>query len=803
MYSRAHAPARLAVTALFATLTLAACTGSGEDETSTAAPVIAETDFRAPATEELAEGVLLGDQTSQGLAAVAASNGTVVAVGHDASANTTRPLFVVGADGTWARGRLDAPSVAATLGEEWPTTVAAGSDGFVAAGSGADQRPALWTSSDGAEWSRLEADAEVFRSTDWVQAIRHEGGMFYLLGGSSEPTDSASNRPILWTSDNGSVWERLDLSERGLSVSEGYVYIDDLVVLGGEVVVAGGIEDNSLAEQPNRMVVWRSDDGAKTFQPDDTPLDFGGGFRAYARDLMAEGSQLHLAASGDGADGSSWDGVVMSDRGSWTKAAPAALGSAVEEHPTTLLRAGRDWLVAGYTDGTREDGLVAVGRSLSALRISHGEGLTGSGAQAVRGGVVVGRDAFLVGSSDESGSTEAAVWRVRAGTVSAVRLPAEVTDGRPSTHVNALVRVDGGYVALGVASASPVAWRSDDFESWSPAGLSGRSVDVSAAWIADATAVPGGDVVAVGQLSRPLGSDLGVWRRKGRVWTRVTSSAFSTPGGTTYGSVWAAGVAAGHGAVVVAANSYVNGQGEVTPVVSTDGGATWERAIGAGRVSLSDQDRYFGRTPFADFRAPQNGSLSLDAVTATEQGFVLGGERVASGRGAEAVTWFSSDGRSWRRSATMPPVPGAHAVGVTSLVATGARVVATGYVQQDVADEEPGWVAWTSEDGGRTWTLGQVVAEREAGVDELLAVPGGFLALGSEGATADRDAAAWVSADGAAWRPWDVDIPRGSGPGRQALSLGVAEGDSLHAVALDVPPAGGGHHTVVLPLPQP
>jgi hypothetical protein len=370
-------------------------------------------------------------------------------------------------------------------------------------------------------------------------------------------------------------------------------------------------------------------------------------------------------------------------------------------------------------------------------------------------------------------------------------------------HVSAVVSVEGGHVAVGTASASPVAWRSDDFSSWAPVGLTGRADQVRSVSIADAVSVPGGDVVAVGQLSRPLGSEIGVWRREGRAWERVVASALSTPGQSGYGYVSASGLAVGHGSIVVAASAWLNGSSEIYPLVSRDGGRTWDRAAGAGRAALTDQDRYFGRTPYTDFRAPENGSLSLAAVTETTRGFVLGGERVASGAGAKAVIWLSSDGRSWRRSTTLPRVPGAHAAGVTHLVANRDHVVATGYVQQDVADEDLGWVAWTSADGGLTWGPAEVVAESKGAVDDLLAVPGGFLALGSVGEAADRDAAAWVSADGTVWRAWDLDVPRGSGPGHQALSLGVVEGTSLRAVALDVPPAGGGFHAVTLPLPTP
>lgn len=67
--------------------------------------------------------------------------------------------------------------------------------------------------------------------------------------------------------------------------------------------------------------------------------------------------------------------------------------------------------------------------------------------------------------------------------------------------------------------------------------------------------------------------------------------------------------------------------------------------------------------------------------------------------------------------------------------------------------------------------------------------------------TLDRDAAVWASPDGTSWEPVTPDLPRGSGPGDQRLLDAVVVGDRLHLLGSDVPPGGGGPHTVAVPVP--
>jgi hypothetical protein len=812
MHAHAPRPARrLTITGavLAGVLVLPACTGAGTEETesdrSGGAPEPVGADFAAPGARDLAKGVRLGDQSDQSLTAVARRGERVVAVGADESFNTTLPLFLVSADGGGSWQRADAATSSGDAsGGESPSAVAAGSDGFVALGAGRDGRPAAWTSPEGASWTRLETDREVFRRTDSVVEVRAFDGTFYAVGTSRVPSGRSLSAPVLWTSSDGSSWRRTDLREHGVDEA-GSAYASDVAVLDGQIVVAGGVEDDSLVEQPNRIVVWRSSDEGRTFTADATPPDFAGGFRAYVRELTVDGSRLVMAASGDGATTDTWDGVVMASSGrSWRKVGtPLAFGGRAEEHPSVLVGLGKGWLMAANTEGGDEDALVGTGSGLGAFTTVRHDTLAGPGSQHVNDAVSAGREALLVGSTTSSGSSEAMIWRLTGTGLSPVTLPDEAGGGRPTAEVAELVGADGGFVALGNAAESPVAWSAEDFDAWRATGLPGRSAAVGYSLVQGATALANGDVLAVGTVERELGSSAGVWLGSGRRWQRLDRPQFANRSETGYGSVQAVGVAASDRGVVVAANAYVNGVWDARPMVASADGRRWTLSTAASTVPLTSADEYYDRTPYADFRAPANGSVWMQAAVATDAGFVIGGQRGAAGEGVAATVWRSTDGRVWGGPEALPAPTGAYATGVSSFATGPEGLVATGWFQESVDAEDNGWVSWTSRDQGRTWEVGQVVSPSEAGAQTVVAVPGGFVALGSTGPAADREAAAWTSTDGREWTAVELDLERGTGPGNQFLVSGVVDGETLRLVGADVPPQGGGYYAASVPVPEP
>jgi hypothetical protein len=800
----------LILPAVLACVLVAGCTGGGSSADPPPTGESATIDFLAPARDHLAPGVDLGDQTDQWLSGVARAGRTVVAVGADESANVVRPLFVVSDDdgGSWRRAELDLEPLGSGGTREQATSVAAGPDGFVASGYGADARPVTWTSPDGHTWSRTDTDTRAFRTTDFAGRVVHEGDRFYLVGGSTQPFRRSAGRVVLWRSDSGSTWERLDLAKRGLGDLVGDPSAADLVVTDGQIVVAGGIEDDARTEQPERIAIWRSDDDGRSFTADPLPADFAGDYRAYPRDLAVHRGRLHIAASGDGTSEklgrTSWDGVVMADRGrSWTKKMSRAFGSTLEEHPSVLLRIGAEWLLAGRTDGSEEDAMLARGPDLDRLRSVDPSSLGGSGSQRIIDGVSLGQTGVLVGESTESGSREARVWRVRAGGVDAVDLPPEVDGGPATVDVTAVYASGGVFTALGHASESPVVWTSADFDRWSSVGLAGRSATVESSYVLDAARTRGGAGLAVGIVQRAHGSDGVAWVQRGRRWQLLAPSSLAPGGASGYGSVVPQAIAVGDRGVLVASTAYVNGQTEAHPVLGSPDGRSWELGRGGRRVPLSESDVYNGRTPYLDFRAPPNGEISMNAAAALRSTYLIGGGRGAAGEGSRPVIWRSRDGLRWDAASTLPSPAGVYGVTVAHLEAVGDRVVAVGQIRATAKETDLGWVSWTSTDRGRTWALGPVVAERQARVLDLLAVPGGVVAMGDTGPSDDLDAAAWFSADGAAWQRLDLGAAGRTGPGQQYVAGGVVAGDRLRLVLADVPPEGGGYLAASVALPTP
>jgi hypothetical protein len=461
------------------------------------------------------------------------------------------------------------------------------------------------------------------------------------------------------------------------------------------------------------------------------------------------------------------------------------------------------YLAAANTSDAN-DALVVAGPSLEDLRPVRHRTLSGPNEQVITEGVSLGDVAILVGYTGATGSSEAAVWRYADGALRPVRLPAEAKGGRPSAYVNDVLSTDDGFVAVGLAGQGPTLWTSDDFATWDALGLPGRSARVTAADARSLSRLPAGGAVAVGALIRPLGADAGVWVRVGtKRWRLVKDPVFRIGGRSEYGSLEPRAVAANGRAVVIAATAYVDGREEARPLVGSADGRAWSVAVGTDRVPLNENDRFVGRTPYPAFRAPENGSVEMNAVTPAGTGFVIGGSRGEPGRGTRAVVWRSRDGSVWSDPSRLPMPRGYRSATLTGFARMGDTLVGTGEVRKGLADTDTGWATWMSRDDGRTWRLGEIVARRQGHAYQLLPIPGGLLALGSVGPDSDLDAAAWTTRDGRRWQPVELGVGRTSGPGRQTFVSGVVDGDRLLLVGTDTPPQSGGSYVASTDIPVP
>jgi hypothetical protein len=134
---------------------------------------------------------------------------------------------------------------------------------------------------------------------------------------------------------------------------------------------------------------------------------------------------------------------------------------------------------------------------------------------------------------------------------------------------------------------------------------------------------------------------------------------------------------------------------------------------------------------------------TVNAVTASAGGFIAVGSH-----GAGQAIWISSDGKQWNPVGVNLP-SGAHSATLTSVAASGDRVVAAGYADTRAGDVP---VVVVSVDGGARWRQLVLTAPDGLGViTALTATPNGFTAAGLAGGHGSVRTVSWTSQDGLTW----------------------------------------------------
>ena len=195
---------------------------------------------------------VFGGADDQIMSSVVAGGPGLVAVGYDYSAGHWDGMVLNSSDGlVWSRvtgqpelgGAGDQVMRSITVGGAG--VVAVGTDGRGQGGSGA-----VWNSPDGLVWSRVDHDEVALGGTgDQVMSSVIVGGPGFVAVGHDEGDASAL---AVWTSPDGATWTRLE-SAAFLGGSDGHVLAS--VVSGGPGFVAVGQAESSA-------VVWTSVDGS-------------------------------------------------------------------------------------------------------------------------------------------------------------------------------------------------------------------------------------------------------------------------------------------------------------------------------------------------------------------------------------------------------------------------------------------------------------------------------------------------------------------------------------------------------------
>lgn len=260
-----------------------------------------------------------------------------------ASTTTTVPPPLDAASLTWKLKPGGLPDASNLNG------ITAWKDGFVAIGVDVTtDSTAVWSSDDGMEWTKVEADPEVFIAKEYPADIAIDGAQLLMVGFLN---DGAQGRPRAWTSTNGTDWERVEDSSFPATRTGVFTQVN-----AGE----GGF--TALLSAEDAKLVTSGD--AVTWEVHDSPIAEPG--TSSMVNEVVEGGRGYVAVGSTGqrpGDAAVW---MSSDGDTWEQATSADLGgdrfqsaSAVVATPSGLVAGGsantgasEDAALWTSTDGT-------------------------------------------------------------------------------------------------------------------------------------------------------------------------------------------------------------------------------------------------------------------------------------------------------------------------------------------------------------------------------------------------------------------------------------------------------------------
>jgi serine/threonine-protein kinase len=156
---------------------------------------------------------------------------------------------------------------------------------------------------------------------------------------------------------------------------------------------------------------------------------------------------------------------------------------------------------------------------------------------------------------------------------------------------------------------------------------------------------------------------------------------------------------------------------------------------------------------------------------------------------ADAAVWAAASDGGWRRVRSQA-FGGTADQRISALATDGTVVVAVG---SESARDDTDAAVWRSGDGGASWTrvvavTGGLHRPSDQAMLAIAHVAGGWIAGGWDRSAGDVDAAIWTSDDGSTWLQQTAD-PFG-GPGRQVIAAMATAGDRIVAAGLASGPDG-------------
>jgi hypothetical protein len=334
-----------------------------------------------------------------------------VAVGRDGNDGALNAAVWTSSNGIdWTRVPDD-DAVFGGSGSQAMFGVAASESGLVAVGydaSGGDADAAVWTSSDGTSWTRVAHDESVFGGADDqdMLSITAGGPGFVAVG---DDYASGESDGAVWTSPDGVTWKRVT----GAALGGVDTQIIESVAAAGSDLVAVGYEYSGSDWDG---VVWMSSDGASWTRAADPGSALAGSNNEALLGVTAGGSGL-IAVGYDDAN-SDWDTRVWTsvDGSDWTllPADPAVFGGPGDQQIAKVVEGGPGFVAVGReSTGNGSDAIVWVSTDgIEWARADDpGSVFGGPRSQRIFGVTATTYGVFAVGFAEAPGGDwDAAIW---------------------------------------------------------------------------------------------------------------------------------------------------------------------------------------------------------------------------------------------------------------------------------------------------------------------------------------------------------------------------------------------------------
>jgi hypothetical protein len=689
------------------------------------------------------------DGLNQAIRDVAAVGNNVVAAGSEVDGPTPRPRFLFSAD----QGRTWQTATISTQDEDdlpvgGRVNAIVGAEGvWLALGSlGADGR--VWTSRDGRAWTQLGGQVTAFTEDDRIEQLTRTAQGYAAVGYRGA---GANSTPILWRSDDGRSWQRIDGKNLKLTADVGPANRLHYIAASGELLIVSGevIKSNSSV-----AASWRSTDGGRSWTALESP--------------SAEGAfgPLHLGASGpgfvalrEGKEGDLRTGVVFRSttgddwkpHGRIKTSASAGISfqrMTVDDRGIAVLTAGPGSRAAIYQSNEG-----ATWQRVAELTNNPGRTplrLAATGSTVVLGGTLTrgtDQNAYLAVADGSGGLAELDLRRI-SGAANFERSVRDIFTGA------------GRTIAVGSGNGRAAAWTSTDGVTWNRAdtrtlGGSGRQSFVKVThgargWLA---------------IGAELGKPFAATSADGQSWRRIDNSVFSAARGET---------------VELSSTAYGEKGYVVVGTISNSSEAT--SAMAWHSADLQN----WQRSKPGEFGATSRSWRRVHGVTASSSGFVAVGAAIAPAKPLEQQStpaiWTSTDGLNWTEKQVGLPAE-AKTGHLASVTVRGNTVVAAG---EAIFTGTRAFAA-VSNDLGTTWRamrLPTSVSRQASYFSGIASTTNGVVVVGTLGGTNAGDVLVWNSADGQTWRsssPTGVGL---SGNGYQRINGLTQLGDRLLGVGV-------------------